>query len=78
MVLVLDRLLSLGPAFGPIMCIIIAIEHFFLWWLEIISPRDEIDQVESVWSHEAFEKVSEIPRSGTLSPLDMRKLGELC
>jgi hypothetical protein len=59
------------------MCIIIAIEHFFLWCLEIVSPRDEIDQVESVWSHEAFEKVSEMLQS-RLSPHGLKKLERSC
>jgi hypothetical protein len=56
------------------MCIIIAIEHFFLWCLEIVSPRDEIDQVESVWSHEA---VSEMLQS-RLSPHGLKKLERSC
>jgi hypothetical protein len=76
-VLVPDRLFSLGPAFGPIMCIIIAIEHFFLWCLEIISPRDEIEQVESVWSHEAFEKVSNLLQN-LICPQLVKKLEKLC
>ena len=52
----LARLLSLGPLFGPIMCIIIAVEHIFFWILEMWQPRDEIDLPEG-WSKEAFRQV---------------------
>ena len=52
----LARLLSLGPLFGPIMCVIIAVEHIFFWILEMWQPRDEIDWAES-WSKEAFRQV---------------------
>ncbi|RXK38560.1 phosphatidylinositol glycan, class A [Tremella mesenterica] len=41
----LARLLSLGPLFGPIMCIIIAVEHIFFEALKMWHPDDKIDFV---------------------------------
>jgi phosphatidylinositol glycan class A protein len=39
------------------MCIIIAMQHYFYWFLEWYAPRDEIDDVEDEWDHANFEKV---------------------
>lgn len=51
------RLLSLGPVFGPILCVIMAVEHWFFFILEVIYPRDDIEEVEGSWSRERFAKV---------------------
>jgi phosphatidylinositol glycan class A protein len=40
------------------MCIIVAVQHYFFWFLEWWAPRDEIELVERHWSHEGFVKVS--------------------
>ena len=51
------RLLTLGPVFGPILCIVIAVQHWFFLFLEFVQPRDTIDLVERSWSREQFAKV---------------------
>lgn len=63
----LERLISktgpndfgLGPVFGVILVIIIAVEHMFLWVLELIWPINlsTLGEVEC-WDHEKFVKVS--------------------
>jgi hypothetical protein len=50
-----NRLLQLGTIFGPIMCIIIAVEHWFFWLLEWWVPEDEIERVQHHWTHERFK-----------------------
>lgn len=52
-----DSLLSLGPVVGPILCLIIAVQHWFFLILEVAQSRDEIDYVESSWSRERFARV---------------------
>lgn len=55
------RLLSLGPVFGPILCCIMAVQHWFFWLLEWYDPRAEIEYVdEGVWSADRFSKVCAI------------------
>ncbi len=39
------RLLDLGVVFGPIMCIITAVQGLFLLFLDLIQPMDEVDIV---------------------------------
>lgn len=56
-----SRLLSTGPIFGPIMCIIIAMQHYFFWFLVWYAPRDEIEYVQDEWDHGNFEKVRSPP-----------------
>jgi len=53
-----ERLFTLGPVFGPILCIIMAVQHYFFWFLEWYDPRDAIDLVEDHWTKEQFEQVS--------------------
>ena len=53
----LTRLLSLGPVFGPILCCIMAVQHWFFWFLEWYDPRDEIEYVDDIWSSGQFRKV---------------------
>lgn len=55
--LIIIRYLSLGPVFGPILCCIIAVEHYFFWFLEWWYPREEIDYVDHQWDHDAFVTV---------------------
>lgn len=50
-------MISLGPVFGPILCGIIAVQHWFFLFLEAVQPRDEIDLIEGVSSKERFVKV---------------------
>ena len=40
------------------MCIIIAVQHYFFWFLEWYAPRDEIEYVEDEWEHVNLVKVS--------------------
>jgi phosphatidylinositol glycan class A protein len=54
----LERLLALGPVYGVVLCCIVAVQHWFWWGLEWWCPRDEIEEVEGVWDHGQFEKVS--------------------
>ena len=51
------RLMSLGLVFGPILCVIIAVQHWFFLFLEVVQLRDEIDLVEGEWSRERFARV---------------------
>jgi len=51
-------LITLGPVFGPILCIIMAVQHYFFWFLEWYDPREGIDPVEDHWTKEQFERVS--------------------
>ncbi|ORX40248.1 hypothetical protein BD324DRAFT_641151 [Kockovaella imperatae] len=53
----LARYLSLGPFFGPILCCIMAVQHWFLLFLDLIQPRDTVERVETQWSVEEFAKV---------------------
>lgn len=53
-----ERLFTLGPVFGPILCIIMAVQHYFFWFLEWYDPREAIDLVEDHWTKEQFEQVS--------------------
>jgi hypothetical protein len=39
------------------MCIIIAMQHYFFWFLEWYAPRDEIEYVQDEWHHGSYEKV---------------------
>lgn len=53
-----DRsLVTLGPVFGPILCIIMAVQHYFFWFLEWYDPQEGIDLVEDHWTKEQFEAV---------------------
>ncbi|WWC88843.1 uncharacterized protein L201_003758 [Kwoniella dendrophila CBS 6074] len=54
----LSRYLALGPIYGPILCCIIAIEHYFYWFLEFWYPKDQIELVEDHWELNKFENVS--------------------
>lgn len=47
----------MGPIFGPIMCIIVAVQHYFWWFLELVMSRDEIDLVEDEWNQASFQQV---------------------
>ena len=51
-------LITLGPVFGPILCIIMAVQHYFFWLLEWYDPREGINPVENHWTKEQFELVS--------------------
>jgi hypothetical protein len=42
------RLLDLGPFFGPILCIITAVQGLFLAVLDWLQPRDTIDIVPDI------------------------------
>lgn len=42
------RFLDLGPFFGPILCIITAVQGIFLALLDWLQPRDTIDIVPDV------------------------------
>ena len=53
----LGRYLSLGPFFGPILCCIMAVQHWFLFFLDLWSPRDELDMVAEDWSKTESSKV---------------------
>lgn len=55
----MGRLLSLGVFYGPILCCIVAVQHWFLFVIEWLWPDDEIEMVESSWTSEAFEEVRE-------------------
>jgi hypothetical protein len=50
------RLLALGPIFGPILCCIVAVEHWFYLFLEFVCRRDEIELVDSHWCMKEFRK----------------------
>jgi phosphatidylinositol glycan class A protein len=53
-----SRLFTLGVVFGPILCIIMAVQHYFFWFLEWYDPKAGIDLVEDHWTKEQFELVS--------------------
>ncbi|OCF43934.1 phosphatidylinositol glycan, class A [Kwoniella heveanensis CBS 569] len=61
----LSRYLSLGSIFGPILCCIIAIQHYFFYLLEWWDPRDWIgvvhrgddDRDGGDWDLERFKEV---------------------
>ncbi|WWD18332.1 hypothetical protein CI109_102782 [Kwoniella shandongensis] len=62
----LKRYLALGPVYGIILCCIIAIEHYFFWFLEWYDPRDRIEIVGSDWHMRRFEQVvrdEKVPRN---------------
>ncbi|ORY21988.1 transferase [Naematelia encephala] len=50
----LSRLLALGPIYGPILCIIMAVQHYFFWAVEWFNPQDQIDFVKDHWSDQSF------------------------
>ena len=52
------RLLTMGVFFGPILCCIMAVQHWFLLFIEMWRPLNEIEMVESDWSLDRFSKVS--------------------
>ncbi|KAK8858442.1 hypothetical protein IAR55_002669 [Kwoniella newhampshirensis] len=54
----LARYLALGPIYGLVLCCIIAIEHYFYWFLEWYDPRDRIEVAEDDWDMERFDEVS--------------------
>ncbi|BEI94137.1 uncharacterized protein CcaverHIS019_0605960 [Cutaneotrichosporon cavernicola] len=43
-----------GPVFGPILCAILAVQWWFLWFLEIVLPREGIDDVMADWDAARF------------------------
>lgn len=47
-----------GPVFGPILCAILAVQWWFLMFLEVVLPREEIDPVMADWDAARFAKVS--------------------
>jgi phosphatidylinositol glycan class A protein len=47
-----------GPVFGPILCAILAVQWWFLQFLEIVLPREDIDPVMADWDAERFAEVS--------------------
>lgn len=53
-----DRLLDLGPIFGPILCIITAVQWLFLSVLDVLYPRDTIDAVVDAPSPTLAETMS--------------------
>jgi hypothetical protein len=52
------RYLDLGPIFGPILCIITAVQGIFLGVLDWLQPRAEIDLVPlpASWSQDIQSK----------------------
>ncbi|WWC95939.1 hypothetical protein V866_002806 [Kwoniella sp. B9012] len=53
----LSRYLALGPIYGPILCCIIAVQHYFFWFLEWWDPRERIEVVQSHWDLDKFNQV---------------------
>ena len=51
------RLLALGPFYGPILCCIIAVQHWFLFFIQLWRPEDEIEVVRADWDPAEFDKV---------------------
>lgn len=47
----------MGPVYGPILCCIIAVQHWFLLFLSWYRPIDEIEVVESSWDSDVFRRV---------------------
>lgn len=56
----LSAVLALGHVYGPILCVIMAVQHWFFWVLEVVAPRDEVDLVKHHWTHEGL--VREVER----------------
>lgn len=52
----MKRLLSLGVVFGPILCCILAVQHYFFWYLEWVDPRSGIEVVEDHFTAEKFNE----------------------
>jgi hypothetical protein len=54
------RFLTMGPFFGPILCIITAVQYYFFHLLEWWDPRGGMDIVNDKlrWNHDDFVKVS--------------------
>lgn len=63
---------QLGIFFGPILCIIQAVQHYFLYLIEFLRPEDEIEEVEAHWDPVQFAKVS----SYHMIPLTNRSVKE--
>lgn len=55
-----DSLLSLGPVYGPILCCIIAVQHWFLLFITLLRPIDEVELVEAEWDVAEFDWVSRV------------------
>ncbi|WWC62404.1 uncharacterized protein I303_105000 [Kwoniella dejecticola CBS 10117] len=55
----LSRYLSLGSLYGPILCCIIAVQHYFFWFLEWWDPRDGIEVVsrDCEWDLDRLKEV---------------------
>ncbi|KAL7423184.1 Phosphatidylinositol N-acetylglucosaminyltransferase GPI3 subunit [Cryptotrichosporon argae] len=51
------RLRALGPVFGLILCVIMAVQHMFNAVLEWCQPEDEVDVVEDTWNDTRFTQV---------------------
>ncbi|WVF69309.1 hypothetical protein IAT40_004085 [Kwoniella sp. CBS 6097] len=64
----LSRYLSLGPIFGPILCCIIAVQHYFFYFLEWWDPRDRIEivQEECDWDLDQFKEVVKQEKEASL------------
>lgn len=65
------RLLAMGPIYGPILCCIIAVQHWFLLVLTFCRPIDEIETVAASWDPERFREVS--ARRLSLRPTDKQE-----
>jgi len=61
------RLLALGPFYGPILCCIIAVQHWFLLFIQLFRAVDEIEVVEADWDPEEFDKVRRRPHTAPLT-----------
>ncbi|WVR06222.1 hypothetical protein IAU60_003252 [Kwoniella sp. DSM 27419] len=53
----LSRYLSLGPVFGPILSCIIAVQHYFFWFLQWWDPVDRMSMVRDHWDMDVFREV---------------------
>lgn len=53
----LVRLRALGPVMGLIMCCIMAMQHWWLLFVEWRLPASEIDVVPRGWDQDEFERV---------------------
>lgn len=49
-----DRLRALGPVFGAILCIIMAVQGWYLLFLDLVAPASEIDKVMRRWDDAVF------------------------
>ncbi|WWC70601.1 uncharacterized protein I206_104552 [Kwoniella pini CBS 10737] len=68
----LFRYLSLGIIYGPILCCIVAIQHYFYWFLEWWYPRDKLEIVQDDWDLMKFKEVIKSERSKSYKKKDVK------